>query len=513
MSRWRLGVLLFLVTAPVIVLAGLGGYFIWERHWSFVAWWPMFASWAIAYGLGWYWARGQKLLRPLDFTPSAVTTERDQRAWKLVEERTKRASKLPPEQLLEFQFYVSTAQEMALELAQSYHPSAKDPVGELTIPEILAVVELAAHDLAELVDQYLPGGHLLTLNHLRNAKRAADWYQTASNLYWLAAAVFSPVQAGLRYAASQVGITQPWQLLRGNLLVWFYTAYVHRLGAYLIEVDSGRLRVGVKRYRELMQAGAGDGQPVSPDAATEERLQPVTITIMGQVKSGKSSFINALLGEQQAQTDVLPMTREITRYQLQPAGVPARFVLLDTVGYGHSGPKEDQLKATQEAVQQSDLVCLVLHARNPARQADEEVLGSLQCWFRSRPNLKMPPILGVLTHIDLLSPVLEWAPPYNWQQPERPKERQIQEAQATVREQLGQFLVGCAPVCTLPGKVHGIQEWFLPTVLELLDEAHGVALLRCLRAEADTAKIRRIFQQLLAVGRQVGLQLWQAARS
>jgi uncharacterized protein len=512
MSRWRLGLLLLFVTAPLFFLAGLGCYFLWERHWGFVAWWPMFASWAAAYGLGWYWARKQRLLRPPDFSPSAASTERDQRAWKQVEERAKGASKLPPDQLLEFQFYVSTAQEMALELARSYHPSAADPIGKLTIPEILAVIELAAHDLSTLVDQYLPGGHLLTINHLRQARRAADWYQTASKLYWLITALFSPLKTGLRYAASQVGLSRPWQLLQQNLLVWFYTAYVHRLGAYLIELNSGRLRVGVKRYRELVQGQAVDGQAAPPEAGAEERIQPVTVTIMGQVKSGKSSFINALLGEQQAQTDVLPMTHEITRYQLQPAGIPARFVLLDTVGYGHSGPKEDQLKATQEAAQQSDLVCLVLHARNPARQADMELLAWLERWFRSRPHLKMPPILGIMTHIDLLSPAMEWSPPYNWQQPERPKERQIQEAHATVREQMGQYLVGCVPVCSVPGKVYGIEEWFLPTVVELLDEAHGVGLLRCLRAEADTAKIRKIFQQLLAAGRQLGLQFWQAAR-
>jgi len=238
----------------------------------------------------------------------------------------------------------------------------------------------------------------------------------------------------------------------------------------------------------------------------------VTITIIGQVKSGKSSLVNALLGEQQAQTDVLPLTQEITRYQLQPAGVPARFVLLDTVGYGHSGPREDQLRATQEAAQQSDLVCLVLHARNPARQADVEVLAALERWFQARPDLKAVPILGILTHIDLLSPAMEWAPPYNWRQPQRPKERQIQEAVATVHEQMGHSLVGCVPVCAASGKVYGVQEWLLPTVLELLDEAHGVALLRCLRAEADAGKIRRILGQLLAAGRQVGAGLWQAAK-
>src|SRR5262249_40008332 len=157
------------------------------------------------------------------------------------------------------------------ELAQSYHPGASDPIGQLTIPEILAVVELAAHDLSGLADQYLPGGHLLTMNHLRQARRATDWYQTANKAYWLVAALFSPLETGLRYAASQVGVSRPWQLLQQNLLVWFYTAYVHRVGAYLIEVNSGRLRVGVQRYRQLIQGQAVDGP--APVAQAKEQVQ------------------------------------------------------------------------------------------------------------------------------------------------------------------------------------------------------------------------------------------------
>src|SRR5262249_25872900 len=198
----------------------------------------------------------QSLLRPPDFQPPSMTTDRDRQAWKLVEDRAKEATKLPPDKFLEFQFYVNTAQEMALELARSYHPSATDPISKLTIPEILAVVELAAHDLADLVDKSLPGTPLLPIHHLRQARRVADWYQTANTLYWFIAALFSPVQTGLRYAASQVGVSRPWQLLQQNLLLWFYTAFVHRVGAYLIEVNSGRLRVGVKRYRELVQGQA-----------------------------------------------------------------------------------------------------------------------------------------------------------------------------------------------------------------------------------------------------------------
>src|SRR5262249_54713275 len=147
-------------------------------------------------------------------------------------------------------------------------------------------------------------------------------------------------------------------------------------------------------------------------------------------------------------------------------------------------------------------------ARNPARQADLEMLRGLRRWFESRPDLKRPPLLGVLTHIDLLSPAMEWAPPYDWQKPQRPKEQQIQQAVAAVRDQLGDYLVGMVPLCTAAGKVYGVEEWFLPTLTELLDEAHAVALLRCLRAEVDMGKVRKVFQQLWAVGQEAVKLLW-----
>jgi predicted GTPase len=235
----------------------------------------------------------------------------------------------------------------------------------------------------------------------------------------------------------------------------------------------------------------------------------VTITLTGQVKAGKSGLINALLGERRAQTDVLPATNEIARYELQPEGIPTRLVLQDTVGYGHTGPRADQLKATTEAAQQSDLLLLVLHARNPARQADLELLQGLRAWFASRPDLRMPPVLAVLTHIDLLSPSLEWAPPYNWQKPQRTKEQQIEQAVAAVREQLGEYLAGVVPACTAEGKVYGIDEWVLPAITTQLDEMHAVALLRCLRAEIDTGKVRKVFHQLLAVGKEAVKAVWQ----
>jgi hypothetical protein len=511
MSRWRIAVVAGLLTLPLVILMGLGGYYLWSSGWGFYAWWPMGLSFTLGYLLAWYWHRKQQLLQRIDFTPGPTWTARDRQAWQIVEARAKAAGEIQLEQLGKVQFYVDTAQSLAMDLARFYHPEATDPIGQRTIPEILAVIELATHDLAEMVHRNLPGGHLMTIDDWRWAGKAAvkatDWYQKFSNTYWLLSALVAPLETGLRYAATQAGMARPWGLLRQDLVAWFYTAFVQRMGHYLIELNSGRLRVGVRRYRELQeQFGATDGAvaPPAPTPSTPEAteaVQAVSLTIIGQVKMGKSSFVNALLGEQRAQTDVLPATSDVTRYELQPQGVPVRLTVFDTVGYAHTGPREDQLKATTEAVRQSDLIVLVLHARNPARQADLEMLQRLKEWFATRPDLKMPPVVAVLTHIDLLSPAMEWSPPYNWIEPQRPKEQQIQQAVAAVREQLGEYLAGAVPVCTAPGKVHGIQEWFLPVLTELLGEARGVAFLRCLKAEAEAGKTRRLMDQFVSVGK------------
>ncbi len=255
----------------------------------------------------------------------------------------------------------------------------------------------------------------------------------------------------------------------------------------------------------------GTAAPSVPDAA--EAVPQVTITLMGQVKAGKSSLINALLGEQRARTDVLPATASVTRYELKQDNIATRLVLLDTVGYGHEGPKGDKLRATEEAAQQSDIILLVLHARNPARQADVDMLRSLKDWFASLPELKLPPILGVMTHMDLLSPSLEWAPPYNWQEPRRPKEHQIAQAIAAVREQLGSYIAGVVPVCTAADKVYGVTDWLMPAFAALLDDAHAVAFLRCLRAEANTGKARKVVQQLLSASQGAAKVLWEVLRA
>lgn len=499
MNKKRIALIGFLIAVPLLAWAAVGSYALWRAGYGFIVWWPLFGCASLGYFLAWYWLRKDQLLKPTDTGPPPHWTDRDREAWQLVEARAEKLGGQERTEFYDLAHYGGLGQEMALELGGYYHPAAADPLGAATVPEILAVVELAAHDLAEMIEEAIPGSHVMTVNDWRwtrdLALTATDWYSKASYLWWAASAVFAPLQTAARYAATQAGAATPLQMFQTNLIAWLHRAYVRRLGHYLIELNSGRLRVGAQRYRELKAALAtpDGGPPGKP-------VELVTLTVLGQAKVGKSSFINALLGAQQAKTDVVPTTSGLTRYELPLPGATSRLVLLDTVGYAQAGPKEDQLKATQQAAQKSDLLVLVLHARNPARQPDLEMLRELKNWFATRPDLKMPPVLAVLTHIDLLSPAMEWAPPYNWQSPQRTKEKQIQEALTGVRDQLGEHLVGAVPLCTAAGKVYGVDEWFLPTLMELLGEARAVALLRCLRGEQDAGKVRRVVEQALTLG-------------
>ena len=51
-----------------------------------------------------------------------------------------------------------------------------------------------------------------------------------------------------------------------------------------------------------------------------------------------------------------------------------------------------------------------------------------------------------------------------------------------------------------------------PALARQLDEAHAVALLRCLYDEANERKVRKVFGQLLAAGQQALHILWESIK-
>ena len=510
MSKARIGLLVLFFLAPWAFLAGVGSYHLWSSGWIFWAWWPMFASFAMAYFLAWRWTRGRKLLPTTEAPPPNYWTDRDKQAWEKVNAKAKSYSRISTEQLGDPRHYTDLGLDLADQVAKAYFPDGLTPFDHLTLPEVLACAELAAADLDALVQKYVPGSHLVRVRDLRSAKKATEYYRAGQNAMWLGSVLINPLQSGTRWAASRFGLDSLFEKLQGDVLLWFHTAFIHQLGHYLIEMNSGRLKVGVKRYREIIaQHGEPpvEAAPATPAAPTEG-VRPVMLAVLGPVKAGKSSLVNAIVGQPAAIVDALPVPHVGIRYQVKFAdGQP--LSLLDTSGYGQDGANDAECAAAAEAARDADLVLFVTTATNPGRKPDVDLLDRLHAWFAERPQLKKPPVLAVVNQIDLLSPKSEWTPPYDWRGGTRPKEITIRDCVSAVKEQLGSRVLDAVPVCARMGESFGILEDLVPAIASQLDEARGAAMLRAFHLEGNADQLKKLGQQLVEGGKKALGLLWE----
>ncbi len=517
MTRFRLFVLALLFAAPFAFMMGAGGYHLWETGWMVYAWIPMFVCLVSGYFLAWRWTK-RKNLPPTDVNPPGYWTERDNLAWEKVVAKAKSFEKITSEQIENPKHYTDLALDLAKQVGEIYNPGAEDPFEHLTLPEVLACVELVSADLDELVQKYVPGSHMLRIRDMKRARKAVGWYKTGMNVYWAGAVFFDPIQTGLRYLASKAALGSLVDRIQDNIILWFHTAFIHHLGRYLIELNSGRLKVGAKRYRELLaqhQAPPADdpntrptptdaqlGEAVISTAAnTATGLKAITVGVLGSVKAGKSSLVNALLGRNAATVDRLPVNAGIRYDYTLPDGQPVS--ILDTSGYGQDGPTDADFAAAVEASRDADLIMLVTQAVHPGRQPDIILLDRLRAWFAAKPHLKMPPVVVVVSHIDLLSPKAEWTPPYDWQAGTRPKEANIRECVGVVKEQMGDRVSDIVPVCGREGERFGVTEGLIPALASHLDHARGTAVLKAFEAEAGAGQYEKIGAQVVEGGKRV----------
>src|SRR5262245_31113402 len=251
MTRLRLILLAVLFLAPLTVLMVIGGYHLWSTGYFWIGW-ALLLCFGLSYFLAWRWTRGRGMLPPTAAPQPEYWTDRDKHAWEKVDAKAKSFEKVTIDQISTARHYTNLALDLATEVGKVYNPDSDDPFDNLTLPEVLVCVELAAADLDGMVQKYVPGVHLLRIRDVRRVKKAYGWYKTGQDAYWAGAAVFDPISTGLRYLASRSVLGGLMNRIQGNLVLWFNTAFIHQLGRYLIELNSGRLKVGVKRYREIL---------------------------------------------------------------------------------------------------------------------------------------------------------------------------------------------------------------------------------------------------------------------
>ncbi|MEW6542693.1 MAG: tRNA uridine-5-carboxymethylaminomethyl(34) synthesis GTPase MnmE [Nitrospirota bacterium] len=125
----------------------------------------------------------------------------------------------------------------------------------------------------------------------------------------------------------------------------------------------------------LRQAGEAVTRLIESSKEGLVLREGVAAAIVGQPNVGKSSLLNALLQTDRAIVTPIPgTTRDVLEETVNIRGVPVR--LLDTAGVRSTDDPVEQegVKRSQAAMEQADLLVIVLDGSSPLTEADRQLL-------------------------------------------------------------------------------------------------------------------------------------------
>lgn len=516
--RPRVVVLLGLWSLPVVLCIAISVIALYQTGWLVVIAGVLPLAWMVAWLVSRCWPP-PKLNRSAHWTPlraSDFWTPQDVAAIEVVEAFRRQVADVNQLTIVDPNRYIQDAQELTQKLAVHFHPNANGSTLEplhvlnpLTLVEILSVIHLAVEDLENWMLENVPGSNLATVGQLGQLLRLAKAWDIGQSIFFIATSIANPSRL-LTYplwrSTGRVTVE-----LQNEVIRAFYQQYLSHIGYYLIEMYSGRLKGGSRVYRQQFGHIAAAVHTAGGDVAQLAKLADsnTTIAVVGQVKAGKSSLINALMKDNVATTSILPETRQVQCFEFALPESTSVIRLLDTPGYSEADISKRQRAETRSAAEVADIILLVMAANVPARQSDVELVRDLQQHYQTRPHLRPSPIIGVFTHIDLLRPVREWTPPYNWRKPSSSKEHSMANAVGYARELFGHSISAYACVYTgeLASSDTSVGDELIPLLISHLDQGHASAVLKAFYAQLSQQRFQKLSKQLHGLLKNVGRKL------
>jgi len=398
--------------------------------------------------------------------PSTAWTPKEMEAWNEVQALATRVASLPPENWDDTK---ARATEIISAVSKRLHPGKEFASASFTLPDVLKAVELAVRDLRSEVVRRVPGSDVIQLSQLLNLRKQYEKYESVGLALWYAYRLFrifqNPLQATLQEvngAMFDEGKTKSWHVVKGQIA----RSLLLELGRSAIDLYGGRLKA---TQAELEQVLIEQSQAAVP-------LAPVRIAVAGQLKSGKSSLVNALMDEVRAAVSESSTSPGVSEYRLQAPDRPD-LVLIDTPGLdGRAGTVEIVL----EQIKGADLVIWTVAAANPARDVDADAIKRLLDYYGSETFLRPPALLVAATQVDRLPPRREWAPPYDVARPKSDKAVNIRSALDQVKGDLRLPSAVVVPVSFVHNENPYNVETLWVAIYMMLDDARQTSLRRAL---------------------------------
>ena len=469
----RLGIVGLGLLLPALSLVPLGSLWLWER--GYLIYW---ATGACLATLGAYLFQSW-LLRPavavaidrseMEFATEAdpIWSPREAAAWQDVRAV---ADGVDPRELTSRDALLGLAQTTINTVARRIHPEVREPLWQFTVPEALALTERVSARLGPYIAATIPLADQLTVAQIMSVYRwrtAIDAMQTAYDV-WRAVRLVNPLAAATQEAREHLS-KKVYELGREELGRRLAKAYVREVGRAAIDLYGGRLKVSAAEI-EAHVTKSSRGQLESAAVRVSE---PLRILLVGQTGVGKSSVVNALLDAAEAPVDVLPVTTDFAAYRLAYEGLPAAL-LVDSPPLKEDGEGLEQI---MDAALNADLVVWVTSAARADRHADRVALDAFRRHFEQRLDRHRPPVIVVLSGIDLLRPFREWSPPYDLRDESSPKAASISAAIVAVAQDFAFDVGHIVPVSVRPDAVYNVDALWAK-IMEVVPEAQRARLVR-----------------------------------
>ncbi len=499
-DRWWL-VSLLLWTVPLAALLPMG--LLWLHQAGLLLVWiaSILLFSAAGYGLA-YWLRaaGRDALDVEQTQPDPAWPAAAEGAWTLVEEMAARID--PADWPLAAEMRLGALAQRTLEqVARYFHPEVDQPLLELRVPHALLIIERASRDLRQAITEQIPFSHRLTIGALARAYRWKPFAERLLGLYRAGRWIANPANALLNEAWSQLR-NQGFAMARQDVYRWLLQEYVRKVGHYAIQLYSGRLLLTEEDpVKRLTQASSVDLEQAAEIEAATPSLEdvsgePLRVLVLGRSNTGKSSLINALFGQLRAATDIVAdTTRAQTPYRLERDGVEIALIF-DT-----PGSERLAYKSLHDAAISADMILWVSAAHRPDRQSERHILDTLRTAQAARIDRRPPPLIVVVTHIDRLRPLREWQPPYDLTDSDNLKAMSIQAAITALAADLEVPIANVIPVCLAEGRVYNVDDTLWTAILDQMDRAQRVRLLRCQDVRRREENWNLLRRQLANAGR------------